>query len=58
MFSTLNLDVININRDGYALGEILWFVKMDCMIQIGYLFRSILVTPTILTITIVNPLAP
>ena len=51
LFLTLYLDVVNINRDGFALGIIpmgckngLYDMKMD------NLFRSLLVTPTIPTI--------
>jgi hypothetical protein len=55
----LNLDVVNINRDGFALGIIplvskngLYDMKMD------NLFPFFLATPTFPTIKIVDPLAP
>jgi hypothetical protein len=58
LFLTLDLDV-NINRDEFALGIIPLVSKNGLYdTQMDNLFRSLLVTPTIPTIKIVNPMVP
>jgi hypothetical protein len=55
-FLPLSLDVININRDGFAFCIIPLVSKNG--LKMGNLFHSLLATPTILIIKIVDPLAP
>jgi hypothetical protein len=56
---TLDLDVVNTNRDGFALGVISLARKNGLYnMKMGNVFRLLLVTPTILTIKIIDPLAP
>ena len=58
-FLPINLDVVNINRDGFALGIIPLVSKNGLYdMKIGYLFHFFWATPTIPTIKIVDPLAP
>jgi hypothetical protein len=57
-FLTLDFSVVNINRDGFALDIIPLICKnwLNDM-KMGNVFHSLLVTPTIPTIKVVDPLA-
>jgi hypothetical protein len=59
MFLPLNLDVFNISRDGYVLSVIPLVSKNGLYdMKMGNLFPSLLATPTIPTIKLINALAP
>jgi hypothetical protein len=54
LFLTLDLDVVNINRYGFALGVILLVCKNELYdMKMDNLFHSLLLTTTIPTIKIV-----
>jgi hypothetical protein len=59
LFLTFDLDIVNINRDGFALGVILLVCKNGLYdMKMGNLICLLFATPTIPTIHIVNPMAP
>ena len=59
LFLTLDLDVVNINRNGSSLGVIpLVCINGLLNMKMGNLFHKLLATPIITTIKIVHPLAP
>jgi hypothetical protein len=59
LFLALDLDIVNINRDGSTLGVIPMVCKNGLYdMKMGNLFHSLWATPTIPTIKIVDPLAP
>jgi hypothetical protein len=59
LFLTLDLGIVKIDKDGFASGIIPLVCKIGLYdMKMDNLFHSLLATPTIPTIKIVNPLPP